>query len=154
MSNPSPSMFASLSNRLDSWFTPLAQIVTRVAFGQAFAITGWGKLHNLEGLTKFFTDLGIPAANIQAPFIATLEFVGGICLLIGFATRPMALLLSCTMVVALATADSEGLLKGFTLDETFANVAPVPFLVAMLWLIAKGPGKLSVDHPVAKRAGA
>jgi putative oxidoreductase len=152
MSNSSQSMSASLSNRLDSWFTPLAQIVTRVAFGQAFAITGWGKLHNLEGLTKFFTDLGIPAANIQAPFIATLEFVGGLCLVLGLATRPMALLLSCTMVVALVTAHGEDLAKVVTLDESFANVAPIPFLVAMLWLIAKGAGKLSVDHLIAKRS--
>lgn len=150
MNTPSHRL-ASLHGHLERWLTPVAQIASRLAFGQAFAITGWGKLHNLEGLTKFFESLGIPAAGVQAPFIATLEFTGGLCLLLGLATRPIAALLSCTMVIALMTADAETLGKAFVLDETFANVAPVPFLCALLWLLARGPGKLSLDHLIAGR---
>lgn len=150
--NPASTRLQSLPQRLDRWITPVAQIATRLAFGQAFALTGWGKLHDLDRNVAFFRDLGIPAPAIQAPFVATLEFVGGLCLVLGLATRPMAALLACTMVVALLTADRQGLLDAFLLDATFANIAPVPFLVALLWLLAQGAGRLSVDHLIARRA--
>ncbi|MCA8948188.1 MAG: DoxX family protein [Planctomycetes bacterium] len=142
-----------LFDRIDRLATPVAQIITRLVFGQSFALTGWGKLHNLEGVTKFFTELGIPAPEIQAPMIATLEFVGGILLLFGLGTRVAALLLTGTMVVALATAHGGDLAESFRLDEVFANVAPLPYLVALLWLLAKGAGALSLDHWIGKRGG-
>lgn len=151
--NASPSRLQSLHQFLDRWFTPIALVVTRVAFGQAFALTGWGKLHNLEKITEFFRGLGIPAPEIQAPFIGTLEFVGGLCLVLGLVTRPAALLLLCTMIVALATAHPGDLGQAFALDMSFADIAPVPFLVALLWLIAKGPGRFSLDHVIARRGG-
>lgn len=151
---------SSSSQRLQSLYRPMASVCTsvgpllaRLVFGQAFLITGWGKLHNLDGVVKFFTDLGIPAADIQAPFIATLEFVGGILLLLGFGTRIVALLLSCTMVVALLTAHRGDFGPALTLDKSFADITPLPFLVGLMWLLASGAGKLSVDHVLARRGG-
>ncbi|MBA3540929.1 MAG: formate dehydrogenase accessory sulfurtransferase FdhD, partial [Deltaproteobacteria bacterium] len=43
-----------------------------------FATTGWGKLGNLEAVTRYFDSLGIPAANVQAPMVAALELVRGL----------------------------------------------------------------------------
>lgn len=137
--------------RIDQWTTPVAQVVTRLVFGQAFALIGWGKLQNLERVTQSFTDLGIPAPAIQAPMIATIEFVGGILLIAGLGTRLAALLLTGTMVVATATAHAAELGEGFTFAKSFADISPLPFLVAMLWLLAKGAGKLSVDELVFGR---
>lgn len=154
MAGSSSSRSAALGATVSQIAEPVAQVVTRIAFGQAFAITGWGKLHNLENVTRFFADLGIPAPSVQAPFIATLEFVGGLLLVVGLGTRVVAALLTCTMLVALATADREGLLQGFTLDKSFADVTPLPFLVALLWLLARGAGALSVDRLLARRSAA
>lgn len=154
MAESSSSRFAALLGAVSRVAEPVAQVVTRIAFGQAFAITGWGKLHNLDNVVKFFTDLGIPAPAVQAPLIATLEFVGGLLLVVGAGTRVVAALLTCTMLVALATADRESLLEGFTLAKSFADVTPLPFLVALLWLVARGAGALSVDRVLARRAAA
>jgi len=148
MSSPSQGRFQSLYRLMDSVGTPLAQLAARIVFGQAFLLTGWGKLHDLEKITAFFESLGIPAANVQAPLVATVEFVGGILLLLGLGTRISALLLSGTMVVAVLTAH----MKDFAIDSSFADIAPLPFLVATLWLMAKGAGKLSVDHLLAVRS--
>jgi len=48
--------------------------------GQAFVQSGLGKWRNLDGVTTFFDQLGIPAPHANAVFIATLELVGGACL--------------------------------------------------------------------------
>ena len=53
----------------------------------------------------FLASLGVPFPAAQAPFVAGLEFVGGICLVLGLLTRLMGLGLAATMVVALLTAD-------------------------------------------------
>lgn len=151
MSDSPRGFLHSLASSADTFLTPVAQVLTRLVFGQAFLLTGWGKLHSLPKTTAFFESLGIPFANVQAPMISALEFVGGILLLAGLGTRIFAFLLSCTMVVALATADRADLIAGFTFDKSFADVAPLPFLVGLVWLIAKGPGMLSVDHLLAKR---
>ncbi len=143
----------SVYRLMDSVCTPLGQLVARIVFGQAFLITGWGKLHNLDGVVKFFTDLGIPAANVQAPFVAGVEFVGGIFLLLGLGTRISALFLASTMVVALLTAHRADFEPALLFDKSFADITPLPFLVALLWLMAKGGGTVSVDRLFASRSG-
>ncbi|MEO6594355.1 MAG: DoxX family protein [Planctomycetota bacterium] len=153
MSPPSQSRLQSIAHRVDAIFTPLAQLLTRLVFGQAFLIAGLGKLKDLDQAVKNFEAMGIPMANVQAPFIAALEFGGGILLLAGLGTRVFAFLLSCTMVVAFATTEMSRFPKGFTLEVDFSDITPLPFLVGMLWLLAKGAGKLSLDHLLARRAG-
>jgi len=129
---------------------PTALLLTRLVFGQAFLVTGWGKLGNLAGITKFFEELGIPLASVQAPMVATIEFVGGILLLLGLGTRYAVLLLTSTMLVALATAHRGDFGPAFTLGKSFADVTPLPFLVGLLFLFARGPGPFAADRLLAK----
>ena len=68
----------------------LAPLLTRVTVGYAFLLTGRGKLAHLDNFTRFLTDLGVPFAAQQAPFVAGLELVGGICLILGLLTRVMS----------------------------------------------------------------
>ena len=130
---------------------PTALLLTRLVFGQAFLVTGWGKLGNLAGITKFFEELGIPLASVQAPMVATIEFVGGLLLLLGLGTRVAALLLTSTMLVALATAHRGDFVPALTFAKSLADVTPFPFLVGLLWIIARGAGGLSVDGMLRRR---
>ena len=54
-------------------------LVIRLYWGWQFAQTGWGKLHNIDGVTEFFTSLNIPFPHVNAIFVANLEFFGGFC---------------------------------------------------------------------------
>jgi putative oxidoreductase len=130
---------------------PTALLLTRLVFGQAFLVTGWGKLGNLAGITKFFEELGIPLASVQAPMVATIEFVGGILLLLGLGTRYVTLLLMSTMLVALATAHRGDFGPAFLLEKSFDDVTPLPFLVGLLWLFARGAGPLAADRLLEQR---
>src|SRR5262245_41550591 len=91
-------------DRARQWLAWLPPTAARVTVGWVFLESGWGKLHNLEKVVQFFTDLGIPAAQLQAPLVASTELLGGGLLLLGLGTRFAALPLVGVMVVALATA--------------------------------------------------
>ncbi len=123
-------------------FDWLPGLVARLTIGLTFLQTGWGKLHHLDKVIAFFTSLGIPAANIQAPFVSGLELVGGTLVLLGLFTRVASFPLIGTMVVALLTA------KRGDIHE-LGDLLFMPeflFIVLLLWLIVKGAGVVSLDH--------
>jgi putative oxidoreductase len=129
------------AERVGSAFWWLSPAVARLTVGLVFFQSGWGKLHNLEGVTQYFTDLGLPAPAFQATLASTTEFVCGGLLLLGLATRFAALPLVITMCVAIRTAlwdqvDGLGSLVGLS---EFAYIA------LLVWLATAGPGPLSLD---------
>ncbi len=66
-------------------------LAVRLYWGWQFVQTGWGKLHNLAKITDFFTSLNIPFPALNAHFVSGLEFFGGILLILGLFSRPIAL---------------------------------------------------------------
>ncbi len=139
---------ARLLTSLTTPLQPIVALATRVVIGQAFVLTGLGKWRNFDRTVEFFTKTGIPVPKANAAFIATLELVGGACLILGFGTRFFALMLSATMVVALMTADRQDFLNAFALspDKGFTDVTAVVFLLFLLWLAAWGAGPFSADR--------
>jgi putative oxidoreductase len=126
----------------------LPPLATRLVMGQAFFLTGRGKLANFDRTVEFFTGLGIPMPALNAAFVSRLEFYGGILLIVGLATRLAAAGLASTMVVALMTADKEsflGALRG-TSDSGLTDVAPFVYLLFLGWLVLNGPGVVSLDR--------
>ena len=142
---------ARLGLRITSTLAFLAPLLTRLVLGFGFHATGHGKLQNIAKVTGFFTDLGIPFPHANAIFIATLEFVGGICLLLGLGTRIFAALLSCTMIVALITSDGSTLIQKIPADVT--DVTSFTYLVLLIWLVLYGSGPISLDWFLSKWLG-
>jgi putative oxidoreductase len=119
----------------------LPGLAARLCIGLTFIGTGWGKLHHLDKVIAFFTSLGIPAARIQAPFVAGVELTCGTLVLIGLFTRVASVPLIGTMVVAILTA------KRGDIHELNDLLFMPEFMciVLLLWLIVKGAGDVSVD---------
>jgi putative oxidoreductase len=126
-------------------------LAVRLYWGFQFAQTGWGKLHHLDKITAFFASLNIPFPGLNAPFISTLEFAGGILLGVGLLSRSIAFLLACNMFVAYWTADREALTSIFSDPDKFYVADPYTFLFASLMVLIFGAGLLSVDTLIAKR---
>ena len=122
-----------------TWLPPL---LARITLGYVFIESGWGKLHHLDKVVAFFTELGIPAANIQAPFVAGVEFVCGTAVLLGILTRLASIPLIGTMVVAIITAKRAELAG---LSDLFGFIEYL-YIVLLAWLVVDGPGAISIDR--------
>lgn len=130
----------------------LPPLLTRLVLGQAFYYTGRGKLENFAATASFFADLGIPLPELNAAFVARLEYYGGLLLVVGLLTRAVALLLSSTMVVALWTADRDLFAQALagTGEAGLTDVTPFVYLLLLLWLVVFGPGALALDRLLAR----
>lgn len=120
------------------WAPPL---LARLIIGAIFIPTGWGKLHNLPDIVNFFRQLGIPYPEIQAPFAATVELVGGTLILVGLATRLMSVPLIITMIVAIATAVWPQL---DSWRDLFGK-EELHYIALLTYLVVTGPGAASLD---------
>jgi putative oxidoreductase len=155
---PAPALAQRLSKKgldIATRLSFLAPLLTRITVGYAFILTGWGKLHNLGTFTEYLTSLGVPMAALQAPFVAGLEFVGGICLVLGLLTRILSGALAGTMVVAILTAEGARFLNAWlpTGEVGPLDVSPYVFFLLLLWLVLFGPGPVSLDRFLARWAG-
>jgi putative oxidoreductase len=126
------------------WLPPT---VARLTIGWVFLQSGWGKLTNLQKVVGFFTELGIPAPQLQAPLAATSEFLCGALILIGLFTRVATLPLIVTMTVAIFTAKKGDIHE---LSDLF-GVGEYLYIVILLWLGAFGAGPISLDAVFARR---
>ena len=121
-------------------------VAVRLYWGWQFMQSGWGKLHNLAGVTDFFTSLGLPAPHFTAIAISNLELFGGALLALGLGSRLIGLVLTGNMFMAYVTADRPALLSIFSDPGKFYNADPFTFLLASLLVLVFGPGFFSVDR--------
>lgn len=139
--------FVGLANRLQSPFL----LAVRLYWGWQFLTTGWGKLHHLGRVADFFQSLGIPFPVFTSQAIATLEFLGGLLLILGLASRIIGFLLSCNMLVAYVTGDRDALTSIFSDPGKFYNADPFTFLMASLIVLIFGAGLFSLDVLLARQ---
>jgi putative oxidoreductase len=120
----------------------------RLYWGWQLVQSGWGKLHNLDKVTEFFTSLNLPAPGETALFIACVEFFGGIFFASGTFSRMTSFVLTLNLTMAYVLADREALFSIFSAPDKFQAAAPFNFLFAALIILIFGGGKLSVDAAV------
>ena len=135
---------AELGLKVAAALSFLAPLLTRLVVGQAFFLTGRGKWQHFENTVTFFTELGIPFPEANAAFVASLELVGGICLILGLFTRFMSAGLLSTMVVALLTADKERFLESWS---PTSDIGPLDVLALRVLAV------LPLAHPLRTRCG-
>ncbi len=138
-------------NRASAWLQSPLLLVMRVWWGWSFFQAGLGKLKDHAGTAEFFATLGIPLPGLNAWIAASVECVGGLFLLAGFASRLTSFPLSITMIVAYLTADLEALKSIFSDTDKFTSAAPFLFLLTALLVLAFGPGAISIDRLLARK---
>jgi uncharacterized membrane protein YphA (DoxX/SURF4 family) len=136
---------------------PPATVLLRVMAGGVFVSEGVLKfLYATLGVGRF-TKLGFPAPLFTASFVGAFEIVGGLLLMVGLLTRPVAIAFAIEMVVAILSTKISLYLGTSPLPPP--PVPPVSGLAAVLhesrsdwaqlltvaFLVAAGPGAYSLD---------
>jgi len=133
------------SSRINAGLT-----VLRVVIGGIVAAHGAQKLfvYGLDGVTRAFTHMAVPLPGLVGPAVAFLEFFGGLALLAGLLTRPLAVILAVDMLCAILIVH---LKNGFFLP------GGVEFVLVLfggaLALAFAGAGDYSLDRILAERRG-
>jgi len=130
---------------------PLFLLFVRVCWGWQFIQTGLGKLNHIPRVTEYFTQLGMPVPHATAIFVSLLELVGGCLLILGLASRLIALPLFIDMLVAFIAADREAFVSFVSDPGKFYGAAPYTFLFASLIILIFGPGLFAADTLIAKK---
>jgi len=134
-------LLVSVANLLQSPFLLLLRLYF---FWQLFE-TGQGKLSNIGRVIGFFRSLGIPLPKLNAYFVSSLECFGSLLLIVGLASRPIALMIVISMSVAYITADFEAVASIVSDPDKFVKADPFPFLLTALIVLIFGPGLFSID---------
>jgi putative oxidoreductase len=127
-------------------------LALRVYFFWQLFLSGKGKLLNIERTTEFFSSLNIPMPLLSVYLAASTECFGGLLLVVGLASRLVAIPVAFTMIVAYITADYEALTSIFSDPDKFVAAAPFPFLLSALIVLAFGPGAFSLDALIKRFA--
>jgi putative oxidoreductase len=145
---------ARLALRAAAALAFLPPLLTRIALGHAFFLTGRGKLANFDTFVSFLSDQGVPWPEMNAHVVARLEYYGGILLVLGLLTRLVGLGLAGTMAVALWTERKPFIESwAFTGEIGPTDISPFVFLVLLGWLVVYGPGIVSLDALLARWLG-
>ncbi len=132
----------TIGNNLQDLFL----LVIRIYWGYIFYSAGAAKFENIQGTIQSFQSLGIPFAEYNTYLASGVEYGGGVCLIIGLASRLVSIPLAITMIVALGTAHLSGTLLAFSDPAKFLIEPPVTFLLVVLMIFCFGPGRISMDQ--------
>ena len=130
----------AVPSRIPDWFL---QLGARVAVAPLFFISGRGKVAGFtvtdSTIFLFEHEFGLPMPVVAAHLAALAENILPIALVVGFATRLSALALFVMTIVI-----------QFVYPGGFWNHHLLWFFL-LLFIMARGPGCISLDHLIAKR---
>jgi putative oxidoreductase len=136
-----------------------AILLVRVSIGLFFAISGANKLFVAGGTKPVYDTLvkaKVPFPRQTAYFVASVEFVCGSLVALGFLSSPACVALLIDMIVATLTSAISTLPEGLSplnwLDD-FLYLPEVLYLLFFIWLLCSGAGKFSVDYWLAAKLG-
>ncbi|HKZ07451.1 MAG TPA: DoxX family protein [Methylomirabilota bacterium] len=126
----------------------LPVLLIRLFVGYFFFETGLGKIGDLGGLAERFAGWGIPFPAFNAALSAYTELLGGALLVLGLATRLVAIPLFINMAVAISVVN----IKRVTEFDEFFDLSEPLYALCFVLLIFAGGGPVSLDRLLGRRS--
>ena len=134
-------VFVRLSKTSDHFSLSLALLLLRLVMGAAFVLHGWPKIQN--PLAWMGPEAPFPAA-LQL-LAACAEFLGGIALILGLATRAAAFGIVAVMTGALSLVHLPQKHAFVAMPPQLSFELPALYLVCAIMLLLLGAGRFSFD---------
>ena len=128
-------------------------LALRVPVGIIFAahgaqkLFGWFGGFGLQGTAGWLESIGLAPGTLMALLAGGAEFFGGLALIVGVLTRPAALALAFTMLVAIFKVH---FVNGLFMANNGYEFG-LALLAASVALLFSGAGRLSVDQVISQR---
>jgi len=132
-----------------SKYQPQALAVLRIVTALCFMAHGTQKLFGFPG-----SEMGSPELFSLMGLAGILEVFGGLAILVGFFTRPVAFVLAGQMAYAFWFVHVPMMGQGAVIPVSNGGDAAVLFCFVFLYLVFAGPGAWSVDEMRKSRSGA
>lgn len=133
-------------------FRPYAWLLVRVVAGLNLLphgtqkLFGWFGGKGMAGTAAYFANAGFEPGYLWALLVALTETVGGLCLAVGFLTRPAAAAIAVFMAVAVIETHWP---KGFFWTSGGFEY-PLMWGIVALAFVIRGGGRYSVDGVIGR----
>jgi putative oxidoreductase len=124
-------------------------LIARILMGYIFLLSGWGKLTGLAVFAAYLERQGVPASYGFAVLGAAVEFLGGLSLILGIATRYAALVTIAFMLVATGVSHRFWEFEGAARQAVNFN-KNMAMMGGLLAMVIAGPGRFSLDRLLAR----
>ena len=136
--------------RLTAEFRDFAPLPLRVVMGLAFMVHGYPKITAMAATAERFAQMGFVPGIFWGPLVAIVEFVGGVCLVLGLLTRYWSVALAGEMAVTTLRVKIAGGTP-FVTSRAMGYELDLIFLAVALTLVILGSGAISVDRTILKK---
>lgn len=120
-------------------------LLGRAGLSLIFIIAGWGKIAGYAATQGYMESMGVPGALL--PLVIALELGGGLAILLGVFTRPIAIALAFFSVVSalIFHANLADPMQSILFWKNFALAG------GFLLLANQGPGGMSLEAVLPRR---
>ena len=126
---------------------PLILLIARIAIVALFIIFGLPKMTGFDGTVQYMAKLGAPMPMLAAIIAVIMEVPAAILIVLGFFTRPLAVLFVFytlgTVVIGHPYWDMSGDAVMPNMINFYKNIS---IAGAFLLLAVTGPGAISIDR--------
>jgi putative oxidoreductase len=143
----------SILNKITSTNNSFSALALRVPMGLIFAahgaqkLFGWFGGYGLQGTGEWMASIGLEPGIFMAAMAGSAEFFGGVFLLLGLLTRPTALALAVTMLVAIFSVHFA---NGLFMSNNGYEFA-LALLAGVVALLVSGGGRASLDRVIVRQ---
>ena len=122
-------------------------LLARILLVVLFVLFGWSKLTDFSGTVGYMASAGLPVPKLAAAVVVLMEFFVGLAILLGFCTRPLALLLALYTLGTALIGHHYWTMGGADRMANMINFYKnLSIIGGLLLLCVTGPGRYSIDR--------
>jgi len=118
----------------------LIALLGRVLLAMLFIVSGYSKISGYDGSMGYMASHGLPMVSILLPLTILVELGGGLLIVLGLLTRPVAVILFLFLIPVTLVFHTAG-----DAGNNIHFLKNLSIMGGMLFLAMHGPGALSLD---------